>query len=110
MPVRSVTPLHHFLTFGALVVLATASLVVGVFVHLPFVAPSISLFIAAVKAVLVLWFFMHLAEQPFRARLAVAVALVLVLILVALTATDVATRKLVARNPRPTPDEAFYLR
>jgi cytochrome c oxidase subunit 4 len=107
---HSVRPGHHLLTFVVLVVLATASLLVGVFVHLPVVAPAISLAIAAVKAVLVLWFFMHLAEQTFRTRLAVAVALVLVLMLVALTATDVATRRLVARAPRPSPEEAFYRR
>jgi cytochrome c oxidase subunit 4 len=110
MASRPVSSLDHLVTFGALVVLATASLLVGVFVRVPVLAPSISLAIAALKAVLVLWFFMHLAEQTFRTRLAVAVSVVLVLLLVVLTAADVATRQLEARAPRPTPDESFYRR
>jgi caa(3)-type oxidase subunit IV len=110
MPLAHVSPAHHLLTFAALLVLATASLSIGVFVHVPYLAPAASLVIAGVKAVLVLWIFMHLAEQPFRTRLAVGVALLLVLLLIALTAADVATRQLVSRRPHPMPSDAFHVR
>jgi caa(3)-type oxidase subunit IV len=110
MPLSRVTDRQHLSTFVALVLLATASLCIGLFVRVPFLAPAASLIIAGVKAVLVLTIFMHMAEQPFRVRLAVGVSLFLVLLLISLTAADVATRQLSSRAPRPQPTEAFYRR
>jgi caa(3)-type oxidase subunit IV len=110
MALSRVTGLHHLYTFVALVLLAVASLMIGIFVHVPFLAPSASLAIASVKAVLVLTIFMHMAEHPFRVRLAIGVSVFLVLLLVSLTAADVATRQITSRGPRPQPTEAFYVR
>jgi caa(3)-type oxidase subunit IV len=110
MAIARVTSTHHLLTFLALVVMATASLMIGVFVKVPFLGPAASLVIAVGKAVLVLWFFMHLAEQGFRTRLAIVLSLLLVVLLISLTAADVGTRRLEARQPRPGPQEAFYIR
>lgn len=83
---------HQLLAFAALLVLATSSLVIGRMLDQPAWELPIALFIATVKAVLVLWFFMHLAEEPFRARLATLLAVLLVALLVALTTLDVVTR------------------
>jgi cytochrome c oxidase subunit 4 len=110
MVIRHVTARQHLVTFVALVALATASLCIGIFLRVPFLAPAASLGIAAVKAVLVLMIFMHMAEHSFRVRLAVGVSVFLVLLLISLTAGDVATRQLTSRGPRPTADEAFYRR
>jgi cytochrome c oxidase subunit 4 len=107
---RTVTSGEQIATFVALVVLATASLAIGVFVKVPHLGPAASLVIAVVKAVLVLWFFMHLAEQAFRTRLAVLASVLLVALFVTLTALDVATRQVTAPRPLPGPGESFYLR
>ena len=97
-------------TFLGLLGLATASLLCGEFVRWPGGGVAISLTIAVVKAVLVLWFFMDMVDQPFRARIAIALAVVLVALLVGLTATDVATRLVMPRGPSPLPGQAFYQR
>lgn len=104
-----VTSLHRVLAFVGLVVLATASLIVGTTLH-GAGAVAISLAIAVVKTWLVLWFFMDLVEQPFRSRLAIAVAALLVILLVALSSTDVATRTVMPRGPSPAPSESFFVR
>jgi cytochrome c oxidase subunit IV len=101
---------HRVAAFAALVVLATLSLVVGTRAHWPWWDVAISLSIAAAKTLLVLWFFMDMAEQPFHARLAVSVAVLLVMLLVGLTAADVATRFTIPPAPRPPLTDAFYRR
>ena len=101
---------HRIATFVALVVLATLSLMVGTRAHWPWWDVVISLTIAAAKTLLVVWFFMDMAEQPFRARLAVSVAVLLVMLLVGLTTADVATRLTMAPGPRPPLTDAFYRR
>jgi caa(3)-type oxidase subunit IV len=83
---------HHVATFIALLVLATASLLVSRLVHSAAVGVTFSLVIALAKALLVLAIFMHLVEQPFRTHLALLGAVLLLLTLVILTAADVATR------------------
>jgi cytochrome c oxidase subunit 4 len=101
---------HRLAAFAALVVLATASLLIGTRTHWPWWDVAISLAIAAVKTGLVLWFFMDLSEQPFRARLAVLVAVLLIMLLVGLTAADVGTRQTAARATQAPSTEAFYRR
>jgi caa(3)-type oxidase subunit IV len=103
-------PVHHLLTFGALVALATASLIVGTRVHWRYGSTVVSLGIAVGKALLVLWVFMHMREQSFRARVGISVAVVLLALLVGLTAADVATRQEASVGPRPQPAEQFYVR
>jgi caa(3)-type oxidase subunit IV len=110
MASRRIQAAHRVATFVALVALATASLLVGTRARWPWWDVAISLTIAVVKAILVLWFFMDLAEQPFRARLTVSVAVLLVMLFVGLTATDVATRFHMPPAPRPAQAESFYQR
>jgi cytochrome c oxidase subunit 4 len=75
----------------ALVLLAGLSLGLS-FAHLGAADLVLSLLIALAKALLVLWFFMHLYEQRAANRLVVLVSFLLLLVLVALTALDVASR------------------
>ena len=103
-----VTGLHRLLAFVGLIVLATASLIVGTNMR-GAGAVAISLAIACVKTWLVLWFFMDMVEQPFRSRLAVAVAVLLVVLLVSLSSADVATRTVMPRGPAPASSESFYV-
>lgn len=110
MSTKRIGTVHHLLTYGALVLLATMSLLIGTQTHWPYVGVMVGLGIAALKTLLVLAVFMHLAEQSLRPRLAVAVAAVLLLTLVALTAADVATRTRVPAAPRPMGGEGFYVR
>jgi cytochrome c oxidase subunit 4 len=105
-----VRAVHRLLAFVALVVLATASFFIGTLVHWAWGGVAIALGIAALKAGIVLWFFMDMAEQPFRARAAIAVAVILLLVLVGLTATDVATRLVVPRGPAPPAGQSFFRR
>jgi cytochrome c oxidase subunit 4 len=58
-----------------------------------------SLLIAAVKATLVVLFFMHLAHGRFSTKMVVIVSALFVILLVALTAGDVATRHTFPRAP-----------
>jgi caa(3)-type oxidase subunit IV len=69
-----------------------------------------NLTIAGVKTFLVLWFFMDLADQPFRSRLAIGVAVLLALLLVGLSVADVATRMVMPRAAAPQPAEGFFAR
>jgi caa(3)-type oxidase subunit IV len=101
---------HRVLAFVGLVLLATTSLVLATGLHWYRGDVAVSLAIAAVKTYLVLFFFMDMAEQPFRSRLAIAVAALLLLILVGLTTSDVATRMLMPRGPAPQPSDAFFER
>jgi len=71
-------------------VLATGSwLLAGI--HVPG-AIAIGLGIGAIKAFLVLGYFMHLAEEPFSFKLVIALSAMLVAVFVGLTALDPLTR------------------
>jgi cytochrome c oxidase subunit 4 len=105
---QGVTAVQRVLAFAGLVLLATLSLLLGTTLR-GAGAVALSLVIAVVKTGLVLWFFMDLADQPFRSRLAIAVAALLVLLLVTLSATDVATRRVTPRGPSPEPSEGFFV-
>jgi caa(3)-type oxidase subunit IV len=91
---------HHIATFVALLVLATASLLLSRLVSSAALGVTLNLAIAAAKALLVLAVFMHLVEQPFRTRLALLGAVLLLLTLVILTAADVATRGRFSEPPQ----------
>jgi cytochrome c oxidase subunit 4 len=60
---------------------------------------AIAMFIALVKAMFVILFFMHLWDQPGPNRLTMAIAVVFVLLLITLTLTDAATRFPLAMPP-----------
>lgn len=92
-------------TYLALLLLATSSLVLSR-LHLGGLAVALS--IAAMKAMLVLWFLMHLSTQSASSRLAVLVAGVLIALLVALTALDVTTRHTFPAQAQPPPSSGFY--
>jgi cytochrome c oxidase subunit 4 len=88
---KHVTAKGYTLTFVVLLALATLSLLLS-YIHWPRLDLALSLLIAAAKAGLVLFFFMHLIEQRFTNRLAFFVSLGFVALLIGLTAADVATR------------------
>jgi len=94
-------------TYVALVVLATGSLVLS---RLHLGGLAVALLIAAAKAILVLWFFMHLSTQSASSRLAVLAAVVMIGTLVALTALDVETRQTFPARAQPPPSSGFYER
>jgi len=60
---------------------------------------AIAMFIALVKAMFVILFFMHLWDQPGPNRLTLAIAVLFVLLLITLTLTDAATRFPLAMPP-----------
>ncbi len=78
-------------TLIALVALAAASFGFSYLDLGPWEFP-IALGIAAVKALLVGLFFMHLVEHSFSARIAIVTASAFVVLLISLVAFDVATR------------------
>ena len=95
-------------TYVALLVLATLSLALS---RLRFAAGmAVALLIAAAKACVVLWTFMHLVEERASSRFAVLVALSLMAILVALTVVDVGTRHTFPAKSEVSPSASFYVR
>lgn len=96
-------------TFVGLLVLATLSLLLS-FLHWPVGDLVVSLVIALVKALLVVYFFMHLIEQPFSSHMAMLVSLVFVTLLIGLATADVVTRHTFPVRPEPTTREQFYVR
>jgi caa(3)-type oxidase subunit IV len=101
---------HRVLAFIGLVLLATLSLVLGTKLHWYWGDVVVSLTIAGIKAYLVLFFFMDLASQPFRSRMAILVGVALVLLLVGFVAMEVATRRVTPMGLAPQPTESFYRR
>lgn len=80
----------YVLTYAALLALATLS---WVLVELPVhTGLWVALLVAAIKAGLVLWVFMHLAEESAAFRVAIVGAAFLVITLIALSAVDPMTR------------------
>jgi cytochrome c oxidase subunit 4 len=106
---RHITGIGYTITFAALLFLATVSLLLS-FLHWTTGDLIASLFIAGLKSVLVLWFFMHLYEQRFSNRVVVLVSLFFVVLLVTLTSADIASRHTFPMRSRPTRRESFYLR
>ena len=104
---KHVSGLAYVLVFVALVVLAAVSLFIS-FLHWPVWGTVVALSIAVIKALLVVFFFMHLVEQRFSNRAAVLVSVMFVCLLVGLTAADVATRHTFPSHNAPPPDDAFY--
>jgi cytochrome c oxidase subunit 4 len=87
-----VGPSTYLWTLIALVVLAATSFGFSYLDLGPWEFP-IALGIAAVKALLVALFFMHLVEHTFSSRLAIVTASVFVVLLISLVALDVTTRR-----------------
>jgi caa(3)-type oxidase subunit IV len=110
MSTREVRVSHRVLAFFGLVALATLSLLLGTTLHWYWGDVVVSLTIAAVKAFLVLFFFMDLVAQPFRSRMAISVGVMLVLLLVGFVAMEVATRRVTPMGLAPQPTEGFYRR
>jgi cytochrome c oxidase subunit 4 len=99
----------YVLTFAALVLLAALSLVLSL-IELPRVGLPIALAVAATKALLVLFIFMHLAEQRFSHRATMLLSAGFVALLVGLTVADVVSRRTFPAAPRPPVHDRFYLR
>jgi len=87
---KHVTTRHYLFTYGGLIALATLSLVLAVLPIHTGVAAALA--IAAVKALLVLGWFMHLVEENLGSKLVILVSTLLVATLIALTALDPLTR------------------
>ena len=96
-------------TFVGLLVLATLSLLLS-FLHWPVGDLVVSLVIAFIKAGLVVYFFMHMIEQPFSSHMTMLVSVLFVALLVGLAAADVATRHTFPARPEPTEGQPFYVR
>jgi cytochrome c oxidase subunit 4 len=93
--------------YAALVLLATASLLLS---RIEWRGDLVvAMVIAGIKTILVLWLFMHLAEERSSSRYAVLVAVLLIALLVGLSAADVATRHTFPPRPEPT-SSAWYVR
>jgi len=85
-----VTTRHYVFTYAGLLVLATLSLLLSV---LPLhTGLAVALAIAAVKALLVLAWFMHLGQERLGAKLVIFFSTLLVTTLIVLTALDPLTR------------------
>lgn len=107
MAIARVTGIQYVVTFVGLLVLATVSLLLS-FAHLSSgVSVTLSLVLAGGKTLLVMWFFMHLLEQPLSARMVIVVSVLLVVLLVVLTAMDVSTRKTFPARPSPTESSPY---
>ncbi len=104
---KHITASTYVIVFVALIALATISLLLS-FVHWPAGDLPLSLVIALMKAMLVLWFFMHLSEQRFSNRFVVAVSVLMLVLLVSLASVDVASRKTFPTRVEPPARETFY--
>jgi cytochrome c oxidase subunit 4 len=94
-----VSPLSVYLTiFGALMAL-TAITVAVAFVDLGSLNPVVALGVAAIKATLVILFFMHVKYSSRLTKITVVVSLFFVAILFAETLMDYATRGWGAQPP-----------
>jgi|SRR4051812_46287981 caa(3)-type oxidase subunit IV len=87
---RHVSMRTYVLTYLSLLALATLSWLIAA-LHLPG-GVILAIAIGAIKAVLVLAYFMHLAEEGFSFKLTMATSAVMVLIFIGLTVLDPLTR------------------
>jgi cytochrome c oxidase subunit 4 len=69
--------------------------------HLGSTDVVVALVIASIKTLLVVIFFMHLAEERFSVVMVPCVAVFFIVLLLALTVTDVATRRTFPKGPSP---------
>lgn len=91
---RHVSMRAYVLTYLSLLVLATASWLIAI-LHVPG-GVILAIAIGVIKALLVLAYFMHLAEEGFSFKLTMATSVLMVLIFISLTVLDPFTR---ARDP-----------
>ncbi len=82
----------YFLTFGALMVLTAATVIVATF-DLGWANDVVAMAIAVTKALLVLWFFMHLRYSTRVTVLTAVAGFFWLAILIFLTLNDYATRE-----------------
>jgi cytochrome c oxidase subunit IV len=82
----------YFLTFGALMVLTAATVIVATF-DLGWANDVVAMGIAVTKALLVLWFFMHLRYSTRVTVLTAVAGFFWLAILIFLTMNDYATRE-----------------
>jgi cytochrome c oxidase subunit IV len=87
-----VSPLSTYLTIFAALMVFTAITVAVAFVNLGSFNPVVALGVAAVKATLVVLFFMHVKYSSRLTKLTVVLSLFFVVILFAETLMDYATR------------------
>jgi cytochrome c oxidase subunit IV len=87
-----VSPLSTYLTIFAALMVFTAITVAVAFVNLGSFNPVVALGVAAVKATLVILFFMHVKYSSRLTKLTVVLSLFFVVILFAETLMDYATR------------------
>lgn len=103
------TPLSSYLiVYAVLIILATMSLGYSL-LHLRG-GLVVSLVVASVKAMAVLWIFMHLREQRISSALAMLLAVLWIALLGGIMVTDVVTRRTFPERPRPTGEDGFYQR
>jgi caa(3)-type oxidase subunit IV len=100
-----VTLRGYVVTYLGLLALATVSLLLAL---AQVGGLAVALAIGGLKAVGVLWVFMHLAEQRASGRFGILTAATLIAVLVALTALDVDTRVTFPPSVVPPPSAAFY--
>ena len=93
---KHVTVRHYAWTYALVIALATLSL--GLTLADVHSGIAVALAIAFVKAFLVLGWFMHLVEESFGFKLVMLISTLLVLVLIALTVLDPLTR-----TPYPPP-------
>ena len=92
MSEHSTSPMVYFLTFGALIVLTAATVIVANF-DLGWANDVAALGIAVTKALLVLWFFMHLRYSTRVTVLTAVAGFFWLAILIFLTMNDYGTRE-----------------
>jgi cytochrome c oxidase subunit 4 len=88
---KSISARTTLLTFLALLGLTAASYAIS-YVHLGALNVPVALFIAVVKATLVVSIFMELAVEKFTVKLSLVMGFVFVVLLIGLMVADVATR------------------
>jgi cytochrome c oxidase subunit 4 len=84
-------PRSYLITWALLLALAAASYVLST-VATPVWGVPLALGVAACKALLIVFFFMHIARYAVSARLTLAVAVTLILLLGGFMAADLMTR------------------
>lgn len=88
----------YLLTWGALIVLTTATLLLSLHGH-GAAGLIIAFAFSTVKATVVAWNFMHLSEETLSSRLALLTGALLTLLLVGLVVGDVALRPELGVSP-----------
>lgn len=84
-------PGRYWLVWGVLLILTIVTVVTGK-MHLPTIGLALALVIASTKGMLVLLYFMHLADHKGANRLVMGVSVLFVLMMLIMPIADLATR------------------